>query len=138
LVSARQKVWFEQAVEPCAIGVTAAIGCSESLANSAPSEATALVGQNGRALPIDTLVGRYMQQKQVSGVVWQGHQRNGPAAFHCYLTDAKNRYPITPDTLFALGSLSKGTTAGGCGTGQRRAAALGRHATHAASAGDTA
>lgn len=39
-------------------------------------------------------------------------QRNGPAEFHCYgVTDAKNRYPITPDTLFALGSLSKGTTA---------------------------
>ncbi|VTN12443.1 D-alanyl-D-alanine-carboxypeptidase/endopeptidaseAmpH precursor [Raoultella terrigena] len=27
------------------------------------------------------------------------------------MTDAKNRYPITPDTLFALGSLSKGVTA---------------------------
>lgn len=27
------------------------------------------------------------------------------------MTDAKNRYPITADTLFALGSLSKGTTA---------------------------
>ncbi|MEC5097029.1 serine hydrolase domain-containing protein [Raoultella ornithinolytica] len=79
---------------------------------SAPSEATALVGQNGRALPIDTLVGRYMQQKQVSGVVVAIIQRNGPVEFHCYgVTDAKNRYPITPDTLFALGSLSKGTTA---------------------------
>ena len=45
---------------------------------SAPSEATALVGQNGCALPIDTFVGRYMQQKQVSGVVVAIIQRNGP------------------------------------------------------------
>lgn len=53
-----------------------------------------------------------MQRKQVSGVVVAIIHHNGPAEFHCYgVTDAKNRYPITPDTLFALGSLSKGATA---------------------------
>lgn len=53
-----------------------------------------------------------MQSKQVSGVVVAVIRHNGPAEFHCYgVTDAKNRYPITPDTLFALGSLSKGITA---------------------------
>lgn len=53
-----------------------------------------------------------MQSKQVSGVVVAVIRHNGPAEFHCYgVTDAKNRYPITPDTLFALGSLSKGVTA---------------------------
>lgn len=55
------------------------VGCSGTLSQmSAPSEATALVGQNGRALPIDTFVGRYIQQKQVSGVVVAIIQRNGP------------------------------------------------------------
>lgn len=89
------------------------VGCSGTLSQmSTPSEATPLVGQNGHALPVDAFVGRYMQQKQVSGMVVAIIHHNGPAEFHCYgVTDAKNRYPITPDTLFALGSLSKGTTA---------------------------
>lgn len=79
---------------------------------SVPSDETSLVGQNSHVLPIDAFVSRYMQRKQVSGVVVAIIHHNGPAEFHCYgVTDAKNRYPITPDTLFALGSLSKGTTA---------------------------
>ncbi|TQN58672.1 serine hydrolase [Raoultella planticola] len=89
------------------------VGCSGTLSQmSVPSDETSLVGQNSHVLPIDAFVSRYMQRKQVSGVVVAIIHHNGPAEFHCYgVTDAKNRYPITPDTLFALGSLSKGTTA---------------------------
>lgn len=79
---------------------------------SVPSDETSQIGQNGRRLSVDTFVNHYMQSKQVSGVVVAVIRHNGPAEFHCYgMTDAKNRYPITPDTLFALGSLSKGVTA---------------------------
>lgn len=79
---------------------------------SVPSDETSQVGQNGHRLSVDTFVNHYMQSKQVSGVVVAIIRHNGPAEFHCYgVTDAKNRYPITPDTLFALGSLSKGVTA---------------------------
>ncbi|MCS4272779.1 MULTISPECIES: serine hydrolase [Raoultella] len=79
---------------------------------SVPSDETSQIGQNGHRLSVDTFVNHYMQSKQVSGVVVAVIRHNGPAEFHCYgVTDAKNRYPITPDTLFALGSLSKGITA---------------------------
>lgn len=79
---------------------------------SVPSDATTLVAQNGQPMPVDAFVTRYMQQKQVSGVVVAIIHHNGPAEFHCYgVTDSKSQNPITPDTLFALGSLSKGTTA---------------------------
>ncbi|MDJ1652600.1 serine hydrolase [Raoultella sp. Ech2A] len=79
---------------------------------SVPSDETSQIGQNGHRLSVDTFVNHYMQSKQVSGVVVAVIRHNGPAEFHCYgVTDAKNRYPITPDTLFALGSLSKGVTA---------------------------
>nr|WP_315301361.1 serine hydrolase domain-containing protein [Raoultella terrigena] len=79
---------------------------------SVPSDETSQIGQNGHRLSVDSFVNHYMQSKQVSGVVVAVIRHNGPAEFHCYgVTDAKNRYPITPDTLFALGSLSKGVTA---------------------------
>ncbi len=89
------------------------VGCSGTLSQmSVPSDETSQVGQNGHLLSIDSFVNHYMQSKQVSGVVVAVIQHNGPAEYHCYgVTDAKNRYPITPDTLFALGSLSKGITA---------------------------
>ncbi|AJF70717.1 beta-lactamase [Raoultella ornithinolytica] len=89
------------------------VGCSGTLSQmSVPSDETSQVGQNGHRLSVDTFVNHYMQSKQVSGVVVAIIRHNGPAEFHCYgVTDAKNRYPITPDTLFALGSLSKGVTA---------------------------
>jgi CubicO group peptidase (beta-lactamase class C family) len=77
-----------------------------------PSSEVTQVAQNGRALSVDELVTEYMQTKQVSGMVVAVIQHNGPAKFYCYgITDAKNHNPITPDTLFALGSLSKGITA---------------------------
>lgn len=76
----------------------------------AQKSAQAVVGYYARG--IDPMVTRYMQEKQVSGMVVAVIQHNGPVEFHCYgVTDARHRYPITPDTLFALGSLSKGVTA---------------------------
>ncbi|HDU2898315.1 beta-lactamase family protein [Klebsiella aerogenes] len=79
---------------------------------SPPSNETSLVGHNGRRLSVDTFVSQYMREKQVSGVVVAIIHHNGPAEFHCFgVTDDKQRYPITPQTLFALGSLSKGVTA---------------------------
>ncbi|MGU3525433.1 serine hydrolase domain-containing protein [Enterobacteriaceae bacterium C23F] len=77
-----------------------------------PSSEVKQVAQNGRALSVDELVTEYMQSKQVPGMVVAVIQHNGPAKFYCFgVTDAKNHYPVTPDTLFALGSLSKGITA---------------------------
>lgn len=89
-------------------------GCSSGTLSemAPPSGEIPQLAQNGRALPINTLVTRYMQSKQVSGMVVAVIRRNGPAQFYCYgITDDKYRHPITPDTLFALGSLSKGVTA---------------------------
>ncbi|MDO6409699.1 serine hydrolase domain-containing protein [Pantoea phytobeneficialis] len=61
---------------------------------------------------VDDMVRHYMQQKQVSGIsIAIIHQRGEPQFYSYGVTDAVHRYPITPDTLFALGSLSKGITA---------------------------
>lgn len=88
-------------------------GCAGTLSQmNMPSSEVQQVAQNGRALSVDELVTEYMHSKQVSGMVVAVIKHNGPATFYCYgITDDKNRYPITPDTLFALGSLSKGITA---------------------------
>lgn len=88
-------------------------GCAGTLSQmSPPSNETSLVGHNGQRLSVDTFVSQYMREKQVSGVVVAIIHHNGPAEFHCFgVTDDKQRYPITPQTLFALGSLSKGVTA---------------------------
>lgn len=61
---------------------------------------------------VDDIVQHYMQQKQVSGIsIAIIHERHAPKFYSFGVTDAVLRYPITPDTLFALGSLSKGITA---------------------------
>lgn len=61
---------------------------------------------------VDDIVRHYMQQKQVSGISIAIIHQRGEAKFYSYgVTDAVHRHPITPDTLFALGSLSKGITA---------------------------
>lgn len=88
-------------------------GCSGTLSQmNMPSDEVDQVAQNGRQLSVDELVTSYMHSKQVSGMVVAVIKHNGPATFYCYgITDAKYRYPVTPDTLFALGSLSKGVTA---------------------------
>ena len=88
-------------------------GCAGTLSQmSPPSNETSQVGHNGQRLSVDTFVSQYMREKQVSGVVVAIIHHNGPAEFHCFgVTDDKQRYPITPQTLFALGSLSKGVTA---------------------------
>ncbi|MBB1202139.1 class A beta-lactamase-related serine hydrolase [Enterobacteriaceae bacterium 89] len=88
-------------------------GCSGTLSQmNMPSSEVKQVAQNGRALSVDELVKEYRQSKQVPGMIVAVIKHNGPPVFYCYgVTDEKNRYPITPDTLFALGSLSKGITA---------------------------
>ncbi len=61
---------------------------------------------------VDDSVRHYMQQKRVSGIsIAIIHQRSQPKFYSYGVTDEVHRYPITPDTLFALGSLSKGITA---------------------------
>lgn len=39
------------------------------------------------------------------------HNHGSPQFYNWGVTDAVHRYPVKPDTLFALGSLSKGITA---------------------------
>ena len=61
---------------------------------------------------VDDIVQHYMQQKQVPGISIAVIHRGGPTRYYSFgVTDRVHRYPITPDTLFALGSLSKGVTA---------------------------
>jgi len=61
---------------------------------------------------VDDIVQHYMQQKQVPGISIAVIHRGGPTRYYPFgVTDRTHRYPITPDTLFALGSLSKGVTA---------------------------
>ncbi|AMG57401.1 serine hydrolase domain-containing protein [Pantoea vagans] len=61
---------------------------------------------------VDDIVQHYMQQKQVPGISIAVIHRNGPTCYYSFgVTDWVHHYPITPDTLFALGSLSKGVTA---------------------------
>ncbi|WP_446030184.1 serine hydrolase domain-containing protein [Lelliottia amnigena] len=68
------------------------------------------VGYYGRN--IDPMINQYMQEKQVTGMVVAIIYHNGSAEFHSYgVTDDLSQRAITPDTLFALGSLSKGVTA---------------------------
>ncbi|AYC21047.1 Beta-lactamase [Dickeya dianthicola] len=61
---------------------------------------------------VDDMVHHYMKDKSVSGISIAVIHNQGPAQFYCYgVTDEQSRYAITPDTLFALGSISKGITA---------------------------
>lgn len=87
--------------------------CSSTLSQiemPAEQRAQAVVGYYARG--INPMILRYMQEKKVSGMIVAVIQHNGPVEFHSYgITDAQKRYPVTPDTLFALGSLSKGVTA---------------------------
>lgn len=88
-------------------------GCSSTLSQiemPAQQRAQAVVGYYARG--INPMVLRYMEEKKVSGMIVAVIQNNGPVEFHSYgITDELKRYPVTPDTLFALGSLSKGVTA---------------------------
>ncbi|WP_084478657.1 serine hydrolase [Dickeya sp. NCPPB 3274] len=61
---------------------------------------------------VDDIVHHYMKDKSVSGISIAVIHNRGPAQFYCYgVTDEQGGYAITPDTLFALGSISKGITA---------------------------
>lgn len=77
-----------------------------------PSEAVSLLTPQHSDQQVDAFIRGYMQTKGVTGMVVAEIHGDGPAVFHCYgITDDHHRYPITPDTLFALGSISKGVTA---------------------------
>lgn len=88
-------------------------GCNSTLSQiemPAAQRAQAVVGYYARG--INPMIVQYMQEKKVSGMVVAVIQHNGPVEFHCYgITDDRNRYSVTSDTLFALGSLSKGVSA---------------------------
>jgi CubicO group peptidase (beta-lactamase class C family) len=89
-------------------------GCSNStlsqMDNPEQNITPVSVGYYGRNL--DPMIHQYMQSKKVTGMVVAIIQQDGPAEFHCYgVTDDISQHSITPDTLFALGSLSKGVTA---------------------------
>ncbi len=61
---------------------------------------------------LDDLVRHYMKRKQVSGIsIAIIHHLNPTLFYSAGVTDDVHRYPITPETLFALGSLSKGVIA---------------------------
>ncbi|QXG54174.1 beta-lactamase family protein [Pantoea jilinensis] len=61
---------------------------------------------------VDDIVHHYMQQKQVPGISIAVIHHGGPTRYYPFgVTDRVHHYPVTPDTLFALGSLSKGVTA---------------------------
>ncbi|WP_414630043.1 serine hydrolase domain-containing protein [Enterobacter kobei] len=61
---------------------------------------------------VDSVVRHYMVQKSVPGMtVAVIHNHGSPQFYSWGVTDAVHLYPVRPDTLFALGSLSKGITA---------------------------
>lgn len=61
---------------------------------------------------VDSVVRHYMAQKSVPGMTVAVIHNHGSPQFYTWgVTDAVNRYPVRPDTLFALDSISKGITA---------------------------
>lgn len=77
-----------------------------------PAAEISQFSQSGREPAIDLIVKNYQQKKAVTGMVVAVIRHGGPAEFYQYgVTDERHRYPITPQTLFALGSVSKGFTA---------------------------
>ena len=87
-------------------------GCGTLSQTSAPVGDRVYLSHASFHENVDDIVRHYMQQKQVAGIsIAIIHQRGAPQFYSYGITDARQRYPITPDTLFALGSLSKGVTA---------------------------
>jgi len=92
-----------------AVGLTA---CGTLSQTSAPMGDRLYLTHSAFHDNLDDLVRHYMQRKQVSGISIAIIHKNAPTLFYSAgVTDDVHRYPITPDTLFALGSLSKGVTA---------------------------
>lgn len=87
-------------------------GCGTLSQMSSPAGTQELLTHESLDGDVDSVVRHYMAQKSVSGMtVAVIHHYGEPQYYAWGVTDATHRYPVKPDTLFALGSLSKGVTA---------------------------
>lgn len=87
-------------------------GCGTLSQMSSPAGTQELLTHESLEGDVDSVVRHYMAQKSVSGMtVAVIHNHGEPQYYSWGVTDAIHRYPVRPDTLFALGSLSKGVTA---------------------------
>ncbi|HHA1268516.1 TPA: serine hydrolase domain-containing protein [Enterobacter bugandensis] len=87
-------------------------GCGTLSQMSSPEGTQELLTHESLDGDVDSVVRHYMAQKSVPGMTVAVIHNHGSPQFYTWgVTDAVNRYPVRPDTLFALGSLSKGITA---------------------------
>lgn len=87
-------------------------GCGTLSQMSSPAGTQELLTHQSLDGDVDSVVRHYMVQKSVPGMtVAVIHNHGSPQFYSWGVTDAVHRYPVRPDTLFALGSLSKGITA---------------------------
>ncbi|MDA3131855.1 class A beta-lactamase-related serine hydrolase [Atlantibacter subterranea] len=87
-------------------------GCGTLSQMSSPAGTQELLTHESLDGDVDSVVRHYMAQKSVSGMtVAVIHNHGEPQYYSWGVTDETHRYPVRPDTLFALGSLSKGVTA---------------------------
>lgn len=87
-------------------------GCGTLSQMSSPAGTQELLTHESLDGDVDSVVRHYMAQKAVSGMtVAVIHNHGEPQYYSWGVTDETHRYPVKPDTLFALGSLSKGVTA---------------------------
>ena len=87
-------------------------GCGTLSQMSSPAGTQELLTHKSLDGDVDSVVRHYMAQKSVPGMtVAVIHNYGSPQFYSWGVTDAANRYPIGSNTLFALGSLSKGITA---------------------------
>lgn len=87
-------------------------GCGTLSQMSSPAGTQELLTHESLDGDVDSVVRHYMAQKSVSGMtVAVIHNHGEPQYYSWGVTDKSHRYPVRPDTLFALGSLSKGVTA---------------------------
>jgi len=87
-------------------------GCGTLSQMSSPAGTQELLTHDSLDGDIDSVVRHYMAEKAVSGMTVAVIHRYGEPQYYAWgVTDAVHGYPVKPDTLFALGSLSKGVTA---------------------------
>lgn len=87
-------------------------GCGTLSQMSSPEGTQELLTHDSLDGDVDSVVRHYMAQKSVPGMTVAVIHNHGSPQFYTWgVTDAVNRYPVRPNTLFALGSLSKGITA---------------------------
>ena len=87
-------------------------GCGTLSQMSSPAGTQELLTHQSLDGDVDSVVRHYMAQKSVSGMtVAVIHNHGEPQFYNWGVTDSVHRYPVRSDTLFALGSLSKGVTA---------------------------